>query len=91
MICTCTFSLTYTLPLTHTLSFTRTCTLSHTLLYLQVFFASAAPPVRFSNVYGIDIPTRTELIAHNRTEDEIGTCCVITLSAKYECETAVNQ
>jgi hypothetical protein len=27
--------------------------------------------VRFSNVYGIDIPTRTELIAHNRTEAEI--------------------
>jgi amidophosphoribosyltransferase len=37
----------------------------------KVFFASAAPPVRFSNVYGIDIPTRTELIAHNRTEAEI--------------------
>ena len=41
--------------------------------FSQVFFASAAPPVRFSNVYGIDIPTRTELIAHNRTESEIGT------------------
>ena len=40
---------------------------------MQVFFASAAPPVRYSNVYGIDIPTRTELIAHGRTEDEIGT------------------
>ena len=37
----------------------------------KVFFASAAPPVRYSNVYGIDIPTRTELIAHNRTEEEI--------------------
>ena len=37
----------------------------------KVFFASAAPPVRYSNVYGIDIPTRTELIAHQRTEDEI--------------------
>ena len=37
----------------------------------KVYFASAAPPVRYSNVYGIDIPTRTELIAHNRTEEEI--------------------
>lgn len=40
---------------------------------MQVFFASAAPPVRYSNVYGIDIPTRNELIAHGRTEEEIGT------------------
>lgn len=37
----------------------------------RVYFASAAPPVRFSNVYGIDIPTRSELIAHNRTEEEV--------------------
>ena len=87
-------SLTHTLPHSHPQSLSHshyTCALSHTLLYLQVFFASAAPPVRFSNVYGIDIPTRTELIAHNRTEDEIGTCCVITLSAKYECYITVSQ
>ena len=37
----------------------------------KVFFASAAPPVRFPNVYGIDIPTRQELVAHHRTEAEI--------------------
>ena len=35
------------------------------------FFASAAPPVRFPNVYGIDLPTKEELIAHARTVEEI--------------------
>jgi amidophosphoribosyltransferase len=33
--------------------------------------ASAAPPVRFPNVYGIDMPTKDELIAHNRSVEEI--------------------
>lgn len=37
----------------------------------NVYFASAAPPVRYQNVYGIDMPARTELIAYNRDEDEI--------------------
>jgi amidophosphoribosyltransferase len=37
----------------------------------RVIFASAAPPVRFPNVYGIDMPTRSELIAHGRSDDEI--------------------
>ena len=37
----------------------------------KVFMASAAPPVRFPNVYGIDMPTRGELIAHARTVEEI--------------------
>ncbi|HEY9447901.1 MAG TPA: amidophosphoribosyltransferase, partial [Burkholderiales bacterium] len=37
----------------------------------KVFFASAAPPVRFPNVYGIDMPTRGELIATGRTAEEI--------------------
>jgi amidophosphoribosyltransferase len=37
----------------------------------KVFFASAAPPVRYPNVYGIDMPTRSELIATGRSEDEI--------------------
>ncbi|RKZ36369.1 MAG: amidophosphoribosyltransferase [Gammaproteobacteria bacterium] len=37
----------------------------------KVYFASAAPPVRYPNVYGIDMPAATELIAHGRTEDQI--------------------
>ncbi|MBL1293821.1 MAG: amidophosphoribosyltransferase [Thiotrichales bacterium] len=37
----------------------------------KVYFASAAPPVRYPNVYGIDMPVASELIAHDRSEDEI--------------------
>jgi amidophosphoribosyltransferase len=37
----------------------------------KVYMASAAPPVRFPNVYGIDMPTPQELVAHNRTVEEI--------------------
>ena len=37
----------------------------------KVYFASAAPPVRYPNVYGIDMPAAHELIAHDRTEAEI--------------------
>ena len=37
----------------------------------KVYMASAAPPVRFPNVYGIDMPTSEELIAHGRTIEEI--------------------
>ena len=37
----------------------------------KVYMASAAPPVRFPNVYGIDMPTNEELIAHNRSIEEI--------------------
>jgi amidophosphoribosyltransferase len=36
-----------------------------------VFFASASPPVRHANVYGIDMPTRAELIAAHRDDEEI--------------------
>lgn len=38
---------------------------------LKVYFASAAPPVRFPNVYGIDMPSRDELIATGRSDAEI--------------------
>ncbi|MEY2952518.1 MAG: hypothetical protein RLZZ401_605, partial [Pseudomonadota bacterium] len=37
----------------------------------RVYMASAAPPVRYPNVYGIDMPTKDELVAHNRTVEEI--------------------
>jgi amidophosphoribosyltransferase len=37
----------------------------------KVYMASAAPPVRFPNVYGIDMPTKEELVAHNRSEEDI--------------------
>ena len=37
----------------------------------KVYFASAAPAVRFPNVYGIDMPTQAELIAHERDVDDI--------------------
>jgi len=38
----------------------------------KVYFGSAAPPIRFQNVYGIDMPAAEELIAYNRTEEEVG-------------------
>jgi len=37
----------------------------------KVYFASAAPPVRYPNVYGIDMPSADELIAHNKTVEQI--------------------
>ncbi len=37
----------------------------------KVYFASASPAVKFPNVYGIDMPSPEEFVAHNRTSDEI--------------------
>ena len=37
----------------------------------KVYFASAAPPVRHPNIYGIDMPSVDELVAHGRTEEEV--------------------
>ena len=38
----------------------------------KVYFASASPPIRFQNVYGIDMPATTELVAHNKSVKEVG-------------------
>lgn len=38
----------------------------------KVYFASAAPEVRFPNVYGIDMPSATELVAHGRSAEDVG-------------------
>lgn len=38
---------------------------------LKVYFASAAPPVKFPNVYGIDMPSRYELLANDRSDEQI--------------------
>jgi amidophosphoribosyltransferase len=62
----------------------------------KVYFASAAPAVRFPNVYGIDMPTRAELLATDRDEEEIareiGADAVIyqDLSALMEAVHSVN-
>jgi amidophosphoribosyltransferase len=62
----------------------------------RVFFASAAPPVRYPNVYGIDMPTREELIATDRSDEEIaheiGADVLIyqDLDALIECVRSVN-
>ena len=39
----------------------------------QVYLASASPPVRHANVYGVDMPTRREFVAYNLSEEEICT------------------
>ena len=39
----------------------------------KVYFASAAPPIRYPNVYGIDMPSVSELVASNKDVDEITT------------------
>ena len=49
----------------------------------KVFFTSAAPPVRFPHVYGINMPSRNELIAHNRSIKDI--------AAKLEIDSLVYQ
>lgn len=43
----------------------------------QVYLASASPPVRFPNVYGVDLPSKKEFVATDLSEDQI--CKVPTL------------
>jgi amidophosphoribosyltransferase len=38
----------------------------------RVYMASAAPPLRYPNVYGIDLPSSSEFVAYNRSEEEVG-------------------
>lgn len=51
----------------------------------RVYFASAAPPVRYVNVYGIDIPTRCELVAYGRSVEEICTFLKADRSVQTNC------
>ena len=37
----------------------------------KVYLASASPPVRYPNVYGVDMPSRKEFVAGDLTEDEV--------------------
>ena len=37
----------------------------------KVYFASCSPAIRYPNVYGIDMPSRKELVAHGRNDDEV--------------------
>ena len=41
------------------------------MVALQVYLASASPPVRFPNVYGVDLPTRREFVACDLSEEQI--------------------
>ena len=41
----------------------------------QVYLASASPPVRFPNVYGVDMPTRKEFVACDLDEEQIRQVC----------------
>lgn len=45
---------------------------SHLDGILQVYLASASPPVRFPNVYGVDLPTRAEFVASDLEEQQVG-------------------
>lgn len=40
----------------------------------SIIFASASPMIKYPNVYGIDMPTVSELIAHGRTEAQVAEC-----------------
>ena len=56
--------------------------MQETLCLRQVYLASASPPVRHANVYGVDMPTRREFVAFNLSEEEI--CTVRELQARVQ-------
>ena len=41
------------------------------MLSLQVYLASASPPIRFPNVYGVDMPSRKEFVANGLTIEQV--------------------
>ena len=60
----------------------------------KVYLTSAAPPIRYPNIYGIDIPTRHELVAYERNEDEIAEklgCDWIVYQRLKDLEDSVNE
>lgn len=52
----------------------------------DVYFASAAPAIRYPNIYGIDIPTREELVAYERGEEEIAKTLGCNWIVYQECD-----
>ena len=50
----------------------------------QVYLASAAPPVRHPNVYGVDMPNRKEFVAHGLTEDQVSVSANWSFTAGLE-------
>jgi amidophosphoribosyltransferase len=60
----------------------------------KVYMTSAAPPIRYPNIYGIDIPTRHELVAYERNESEIAKelgCDWIVYQRLNDLEDSVNE
>lgn len=60
----------------------------------KVYLTSAAPPIRYPNIYGIDIPTRKELVAYERDEGEIAKrlgCDWIVYQRLYDLEESVRE
>lgn len=53
----------------------------------QVYLASSAPPVRYPNVYGVDMPNRKEFVAHGLTEDQVGggVCVAVAVMHCHSC------
>ena len=60
----------------------------------KVYMTSAAPPIRYPNIYGIDIPTRHELVAYERNDEEIAEklgCDWIVYQRLNDLEDSVNE